>query len=324
MRRFFRACLDVVEGGVIDLTSGWIDLESGDYAQLLRSPDLRLVGLSWDCQTLTRPFFMDFPDTKRAYLYYMLEGAAYFRTGPGDDELHYVRKGTTVGVEGHAHQWMDASHIHRSLVRKLAQDTSRDDMPVKLIVSGIDRSAAVLQRLPHGAIVIPPEADPFARVIEGCVELIELDRAGPYADKGTQRRLAEVMMLQMIGYARSKLWAGSPPTNGVLHDEFLLRAMTAFFADPGANWTVASLARAAGLSRAAFSERFSQAFGEPPLRAVNHLRLRHGAEMLVRSNASLHDIALEVGFGSSAAFLRAFKRQFAMTPGAWRKQHRSI
>ena len=248
MRRLFRACLDAIEGGVIDLKSGWIDLESGDYAQLLRSPDLRLVGLSWDCQTLTRPFYMDFPDTKRAYLYYVLEGAAYFRTGPGDDELHYVRKGTTVGVEGHAHQWMDASHVHTSLVRKLAQGTSCEDLPVKLIVSGIDRSAAVLQRLPHGAIVIPREADPFASMIEGCVELIELNRAGPHADEGTQRRLAEVMMLQMIGYARSKLWAGPATTNGVLHDEFLLRAMTAFFADPGANWTVASLARAAGLT----------------------------------------------------------------------------
>jgi AraC-like DNA-binding protein len=322
MRRFFPACLDAAETGVIDLTTGWIDLESGDYARLLRSPDLRLVGLSWDCQTFAKPFFLDFPDPTRACLYYVLEGAAYFRTGPGDDELHYVAAGTTVGVEGHAHQWMDASHVHMSHVRKLAKGTLAEDLPVRLVLSSIDRSAAVLQRLPHGAIVIPADADPYAGIIKGCVELAELDRSGSQGDEGVRRRLAEVIMLQIIGYARSRLWAGAAPANGVLHDEFLLRAMTAFFADPAANWTVASLAQAAGLSRAAFSERFSKAFGEPPLRTVNRLRLHQGAEMLCRSNASLHDIAIEIGFGSSAAFLRAFKRQFEMTPGGWREQHR--
>lgn len=303
------------------MPTGWIDLASGDYAQLLRSPDLRLVGLSWDCQTLTRPFFMDFRDTRRACLYHLLQGAAYFRTGPGDDELHYVRQGTTVGVEGHAHQWMDASHVHASHIRRLRKTATADDMPVKLTISSIDRSAAVLQKLPHGAIIIPGDAEPFAEIIKNCVKLIELDRKGPHSDQGTQRRLAEVIMLQIISFARSNLWAGSAPTNGVLHDEFLLRAMTAFFTNPAENWTVARLATSAGLSRAAFSERFTRAFGEPPLRTVNRLRLRYGAEMLLQSSASLHDIALEVGFGSSAAFLRAFKREIGMTPGEWRGQH---
>lgn len=300
--------------------TGWIDLESGDYAQLLRAPDLRLIDLSWDCKTFKRPFLLDYPDTKRAFMYHVLEGAAYFRTGPGDDELHYIQQGATVGVEGHAHQWMDASHVHVSSIRRLAKSAAAPDFPVKLIVSGIDRSAAVLQRLPHGAIVIPSEAEPFTSMIRRCVELIEMDKNGAHSDEGTQRRLAEVIMLQIIGYARSRLWAGAAPTRGVLHDEFLLRAMTAFFAEPSANWTVVGLAQAAGLSRAAFSERFSRAFGEPPLRTVNRLRLRHGAEMLVRSNASLCDIATEVGFGSSAAFLRAFKKEFGATPGDWRRR----
>jgi AraC-like DNA-binding protein len=78
------------------------------------------------------------------------------------------------------------------------------------------------------------------------------------------------------------------------------------------------LAQAAGLSRAAFFERFTRAFGEPPLRTINRLRLQQASEMLLGTSASLSDIAAQIGFGSAAAFLRAFKRQFDKTPGEWR------
>ena len=306
------------------MKDGSIDLKSGDFARLLRVPDLRLVDLEWVSMELDKPFLKDFPDTNRAAFYFVQQGAAYFRTGPGDDELKYITRGTAVGVEGHPHQWMDASQLHASQIRRVGKSREGEaDLPLKLIVSSIDRSAAVLQRLPHGAIVIPEDAAPYSEIISGCVKLIELERTAHRPEPGTLRRLAEVIMLQLVGFARSRLLAGTVPTIGLQHDEFLLRAMTAFFAEPGKVWTVASLAQAAGLSRAAFSERFSKAFGEPPLRTINRLRLHQGAEMLGSSNASLSDIAQEIGFGSAAAFLRAFKKQFEMTPGDWRRHYRN-
>lgn len=303
------------------MDAGLIDLKSGDYAQLLRSPDLRLVGLSWDRLDYDRPFLHEVSDNSRAYVYYVQQGAAYFRTGPGDDQIHYIAKGWCAGVEGHPHQWMDASHVHRSRVKQ-PDGSGEQDLPLRMIVSSIDRSAAVLQRLPHGAIIIPADAAPHSSMIQGCFQLIELEQRQGSGDLSILRRLGEVIMLQLIAFARSRLWHGPLPAEKVRYDEFLLRAMTAFFAAPQQNWTVADLAKAAGLSRAAFSERFSRAFGEPPLKTLNRLRLQQAADMLVRSNASLGDIAIEVGFGSAAAFLRAFKRQFGMTPGGWRMRSR--
>lgn len=307
------------------MEDGTVDLSSGDYAQLLRAPDLRLIDLSWDRLDINRPFLLDFPETRRACFYFVRRGAAFFRTGSGEDELHYVTQGTSVGVEGHPHQWLDRSHLHRSDINRATRGRpGQTDMPLELVMSSIDRSAAVLQRLPHGAIVVPDTASPFAAIIRGCVDLITIDQESGMPDPGVSRRLAEVIMLQLVAFARSRLWHGPMPTRGVLHDEFLLRAMTAFFADPGAPWTVASLARAAGLSRAAFAERFRKAFDEPALRTINRMRLQQAAEMLLRSNAALGEIAGEVGFGSAAAFVRAFARHFGKTPGQWRKQGRHI
>ncbi len=132
----------------------------------------------------------------------------------------------------------------------------------------------MLQRLPNGAIIIPANASPYSDIIQGCSALIDIERASGEAVSGVTRRLAEIEMLQLVAYARSRLLHGVSQTGGYAHDEFILRAMTAFFVNPGAQWTVQSLARAAGLSRAAFYERFTRAFGEPPLRTINRLRLQ--------------------------------------------------
>lgn len=290
---------------------------------MLRAPDLRLVAVSWDRVEMDRPFLLDFPETRRACFYFVRRGAAFFRTGSGPDELHYITQGMSVGVEGHSHQWMDRGHLHPTDANRIAPgEPVGEELPLEIVMSSTDRSAAVLQGLPHGAIIIPATADPFAKMIRGCVDLADVHKASGIPDDGIYRRLAEIILLQLVAFARSKLWHGPTPTQGILHDEFLLRAMTAFFADPSAPWTVASLAEAAGLSRAAFAERFRKAFDESALRTINRLRLQQSADMLLRSNASLGDIASEIGFGSAAAFARAFLRHFGKTPGQWRAQSR--
>jgi len=305
-----------------------IDLASGDYAQLLRAPDLRLVGLTNEWFEINRPFTLDFPETRRACFYYVKQGAAFFRSGSSANQLHYVTQGTAVGVEGHPHQWLDRTHLHHSDVGRVGggrvsgDGGDASDLPLVLFTSSIDRSAAVLQRLPHGTIIVPAEAQPYADMIRGCVDLIALDKGSSGNDSEVSRRLAEVIMLQLVSFARSRLWHGSHPSEGILHDEFLLRAMAAFFAKPGASWTVEGLAKAAGLSRAAFSARFRKAFEDTPLKTINRLRLQLASDMLRRSSASLTDIAGEIGFGSAPALVRAFSRHFGQTPGQWRTHYR--
>tara|TARA_A100001391_G_scaffold119260_1_gene81178 strand:+ start:24472 stop:25401 length:930 start_codon:yes stop_codon:yes gene_type:complete len=303
--------------------SSLVDLKSGDFSQFLRTPELHLVGLEFSGWCFDKPFAVSCTDTKRAFFYLVKRGAAWFRTGPGIEELHYVPAGTTVGVEGHVHQWMDSSHIHASDIRKRAGgSTSTGDLPVEIAISSIDRSAAVLQRLPNGAIVVPADAAPYSSIMRGCIDMIDTELAQPSPSTAVTRRLAEIIMLQLIGYARSRLLGDDLFYQGIAHDEFLLRAMTAFFANPAAPWTVASLAEEAGLSRAAFSDRFTRVFSEPPMRVINRLRILRAGEMLTQSNASLGDISQANGYGSAPAFLRAFSRQFGCTPGEWRKRSR--
>ena len=300
-----------------------IDLDSGDFTRLLRSPEIRFSGLRHESLRFDRPFQRDIPDATRAFFYHVKRGAAWFRTGPGADELHYVPAGTSVGVEGHAHQWFDSTKLPRSAIRKGRGPRAGDDeLPVEIFSGSIDRSLAVLQRLPHGAIIIPPDAGRCAQMMKGSASLIELELSEPNPDWAVVRRLSEIVMLELVTFARTGLVRELADNPRVAHDEFLLRAMTAFFAEPNGRWTVARLARTAGLSTAAFAERFKRTFGETPLRAINRLRLNQSLDMLRQSAAPLGEIAAQIGFGSAAAYLRAFRREFGEPPGAWRERER--
>jgi AraC-like DNA-binding protein len=94
-------------------------------------------------------------------------------------------------------------------------------------------------------------------------------------------------------------------------------------AEPQQRWTVTRLARAVGLSRAAFARRFSAATGESPLRYLAELRLALAATSLEAGDESLAELARRVGYASEFAFSRAFKRRYGVAPGTYRRGHRT-
>jgi len=106
-------------------------------------------------------------------------------------------------------------------------------------------------------------------------------------------------------------------------DERIARALGRLRERPTDRWTVAALAKAAGLSRAAFARRFLAELGVPPLRYLAELRMDLGARLLAEGDASLAHIAAQVGYESEFAFSRAFKRRTGEAPGAYRRRRRA-
>jgi pimeloyl-ACP methyl ester carboxylesterase/AraC-like DNA-binding protein len=82
---------------------------------------------------------------------------------------------------------------------------------------------------------------------------------------------------------------------------------------------IATLAREAGVSRTVLRDRFIEALGDPPIRYCARWRMQVAANMLRDGKESTGSIAYAVGFGSEAAFNRAFKREFGEPPATWRK-----
>lgn len=106
-------------------------------------------------------------------------------------------------------------------------------------------------------------------------------------------------------------------------DPRIIRALARMTSELTSRFTVASLAKIAGMSRAAFARRFSTELGTPPLRYLAELRLAHAAKLLVEEGTSLGQLSKRVGYESEFALSRAFKRKFGEAPASFRKRYRA-
>jgi AraC family transcriptional regulator len=88
---------------------------------------------------------------------------------------------------------------------------------------------------------------------------------------------------------------------------------------PDAALTLGSLAREAGLSPYHFLRTFEGLTGVTPHQYVMRARLREAAIRLAEPGKVL-DIALDCGFGDVSNFNRAFRMEFGVSPGGYRRQ----
>ncbi|MGH9509083.1 MAG: AraC family transcriptional regulator [Terriglobales bacterium] len=98
------------------------------------------------------------------------------------------------------------------------------------------------------------------------------------------------------------------------------QALALLHKDPAHPWTISSLARSVGLSRTRLAELFRHFLGEPPMAYLARWRLKLGAEILRSTENSVLEVASAVGYGSEAAFNRAFKREFDCPPAQFRRK----
>jgi AraC-like DNA-binding protein len=75
------------------------------------------------------------------------------------------------------------------------------------------------------------------------------------------------------------------------------------------------------MSRSAFAARFTRLLGEPAMSYLARWRMQvaHGA-LEEQPDIGLGELAARVGYGSEAAFSRAFKRLVGVAPGAVRRR----
>lgn len=79
------------------------------------------------------------------------------------------------------------------------------------------------------------------------------------------------------------------------------------------------MARHLFMSRSAFNRLITPMLGMPPAHYLRQLRLSRSLELLSHAHDSIETIAERTGFNSRYHFSNAFKRQYRITPGKYRK-----
>jgi transcriptional regulator GlxA family with amidase domain len=144
----------------------------------------------------------------------------------------------------------------------------------------------------------------------------EAASAAPGAEEIVSR-LADALLAQALRVALAELQSSDGAGALALRDPRMTAAIERIHRRPDHAWTVGELAAEVALSRSAFSARFRQLVGESPKRYITRTRLARAAALLHKTDASLAEIALKIGYGTEFSFAKAFKRAFGIAPGAW-------
>ena len=106
---------------------------------------------------------------------------------------------------------------------------------------------------------------------------------------------------------------------GPIRNRGVITAIRAFLDDPLEDWSIDRLAKHAGMSRTKFAEDFRRIVGRTPMQTLARLRLTLVTRKMLLDDLSVEEAADMAGYSSSAAFIRAFSREFGATPLQWRK-----
>ena len=179
---------------------------------------------------------------------------------------------------------------------------------------------------PAGLLDMPVFPDLVFRPPEATRALLAALRAGygaadPGALAAEERLLGLLSRLVAAAQAHRELAGRIPalkPTTRRLLAARLEQARELIEDAPGAEPSLDALARASGVSKFHLLRLFKAGYGLSPSAYARRMRIGRAKALLRSSAMTTAEAAARSGYESESAFVRAFRRETGMTPGAFR------
>lgn len=156
-------------------------------------------------------------------------------------------------------------------------------------------------------------------LLEHFLQLASIDNADKRAGaQSVLNKLSELLFIEAIRTYMDQLSNANTGWLSGLRDPLVGRALALLHARPARPWSLEELAAECGASRSALVGRFTQMMGYPPIQYLTRWRMQLAARRLTERGAKVAAVAQEVGYGSEAAFSRAFKKFSGQSPSEWR------
>ncbi|HEV7723326.1 MAG TPA: AraC family transcriptional regulator [Iamia sp.] len=190
---------------------------------------------------------------------------------------------------------------------------------VAMIVGTYERAGEVsrrlLEALPALAVVRSgPATQPLVDLLAG-----EIVRDEP-GQEAVLDRLLDLLLVTTVRTWFAGPEADTPAWYRANDDPVVGHALRLLHQEPAAPWTVASLARQVGVSRATLARRFAEEVGETPMAYLTEWRLALAADLLREPGATVAGVAHQVGYSTGFALSAAFSRVRGVSPS----EHRAL
>lgn len=293
---------------------------------------LELKGWLSSRRELAPPWRYDFAASKDSMFHVLSHGGAYLHV-EGEAEPIRVGDGDVVLFPtGHPHSLYDDPtspltrlvHLDYNPQRGHHIVNSGGTGPKPLLLCGAfhfeyPNDFPVLHRLPRLIHISGTQG----RLEQGFTDIVNIiARESTSRQPGAEvmlNRLTELLFIQVIRLWIDQQAESSAGWDTALRDQPISAALGLIHQSPERRWTVKELAESVSLSRSAFSGRFTELIGEPPLTYLTRWRMLR-ATRLLKNEVSMETIADQLGYESEVAFRKAFKREIGIPPAQYRKR----
>ena len=209
------------------------------------------------------------------------------------------------------------AHLDANLVRK----------PKLIVASGAyqfwnDPVHPLFDELPEWFILKSDEMDRYSE-LRLALELLSSETVRPAQGTDTViQALLDVLFCFILRKVISMKGSETATWSHSLKDPGLYKAIESMHSDYARDWTLESLAKKSGISRAGFASKFRKSMGETPLKYLTTVRMQAAANLLITTDQKLETVAASVGYQDPFSFSKAFKRATGSAPRDYRELDR--
>lgn len=296
--------------------------------------DAQLQGMTPSTASLGAPWRLKSVQPHRATLYTVVRGAAQLEVQGIDSPIAVSVGDVALFPKGGAHclRSGEAATERNDVAgafakglragRALGGAGARTELVRCEFRFNSELTSSLVDLLPgHLVVAAPTVRDSVARFTEALVHETQGSRPGT---NEIVQRVAELVYLCALRVHFENISTPDPGLGSALLDPHIGRALQlidARLADP---WTVASLAARVGMSRAAFSQLFTEKAFCPPMRYLQLRRIREAKRLMVETSLTLGEIGRRVGYPDATGFSRAFRREVGQSPREYRRDSKRV
>lgn len=283
-----------------------------------------LVSAAWKNDLLSKgqiyeSFGFHFPCEKSGGFHVVTQGSCYARMG---NKMFPLQKGDLLFItKGIHHELLSDPKakvvtIERFLGEKKQQ--TKTETPVTTFVSVRYEVPSgpihpLLMELPE-FIYIPYSSIQKHHSLEDIIQILSKELELNLGTDLIVQRLTDIMLYYMI-----RIWLNQQENSPVgwikaFHDKSVLYALEKLHNAYAKDWTIESLAKETGISRANLANKFRDVLGIPPMEYLAKLRMDKARQLFQKGNMGLEEIAQNVGYASSFSFSKAYKRIYGNSP----------
>jgi len=269
------------------------------------------------------------PDTERLLVFHMVRSGRVVLSCKGA-EVELIAGDLAILPHSDPHGMQSPGASERIPIATVLPPTPWNDIPICEITGGGEAAEivcgyfrcdellfnAVLRRHPPVFAVRP--VGHAAALFDAAVNYA-LEDGSRWGGVTAMDHVTELLLREALRYHAEQ----TPATGGWLaaaSDPVVSRALKLIHDDPVHDWTAEELARRANTSRSVLGARFKALLGQSPIRYLVEWRMQLAADLLRRGDLKLAAVAEQAGYGSEAAFSRAFRRHVGQWPAEWREK----